>query len=243
MDNTILTEAILKEAAGIACHTEDSFYKEEIDNCTHRFSKKYKKKMKKLVECAENPQGENESHIRCYKIPRKKYILIAAIIVLMASMTVIAVEPIREKVIQLIEKCFSEYTEVSFQDLTGKAAEDYELPEKFEVQKLTYVPENYKMEEETIDETFYLYDCGYVNEEGSVLWYEQCAVKYSDAAITSDGNPAKVITIKGKEAYWLRDKYDWNTIIYVNGDYVYTLSAKETIYTLTDIFEKNKNIP
>lgn len=243
MDKTILTEELLKEAVKIACHTEDVLYENEINNCTHRFSSKYKKKMKKLTVYAEQLECQCESHPIIYRVPKKRYLLIATIVIMMASMTVAAVEPIREKVMQLIEKCFPEYTDFSFRDLTGKSAWEYELPDKMEVHKLTYVPENYKFAEEDFDETFYIYECAYVNEDGYTLWYDQTAIKYSDAIISSDGKPAQIISIKGKEAYWISDKYGGNSIIYVSGDYVYTLSADENIQVLTEIFEKNKNIP
>ena len=243
MDKMILTEEILKDAVKIACHKEDSLYEKEINTCTHLFSRKYKKKMKKLMAYASQFEQKHEPYPISYGVPKKRYLLIAAIIIMMVSMTAMAVEPIREKVIQLIEKCFPEYTEVSFQDLTGKEAKDYELPDKMEIHKLTYVPENYKFLEENFDETFYIYDCVYINEEGNTLWYGQTAIKYSDAAISSDGKKAQILTIKGKEAYWIKDEYGGNTIIYVNGDYVYTLGADEDIRVLIEIFEKNKNIP
>lgn len=246
MDNCLLTEELLTEAVELACKTEDSLYEKTVLDIPHRFSAKYRKEIKKLLvyekEKQKNPSIDKSVKIHHHVKPKKRYLLIAAIIMLMASMTAMAVEPIREKVIQMIEKCFSDHTEVTFEGLEGRLAEEQKLPEEFIVQKLTYVPERYTFDDESVDEEFYDYTCTYLNEEGYTLVYSQMAVKYFDASITSDGSPAVPVTVKGKEAYCLKDEYGCNTVLYINDGYVYLLSGDETVQTLIDIFEKNKNI-
>ncbi len=245
--SSILTDDILRNAVRIACEYEDVVYEEATRDVVHTFSEDYRKKMRKLTAYANELERQSEAKTQSARtgnrrIAKKRYLLIAAIIITMASMTALAVEPIREKVIEFIEQCFSEYTEVEFEEAEKSTTKEETLPEKFEIQRLTYVPEGYVFDEEYTDETFYDYGASYLNGEGRTLFYNQVAIMYADATVTSDGTEAVPIELNGKEGYWIKDEYGWNTIFYINEEYVFILSANEEVQYLVEILIKNKII-
>ena len=106
MNKMIFPKELLKDAVIKASEIEAAYYEwETIEQGEHRFSRKYKKKMDEL----RTPESIRISHS---KISMKvKIVLIAAIIMLMGSMTVFAVSPLREKVTTFFEELFGKKSE------------------------------------------------------------------------------------------------------------------------------------
>lgn len=229
MSKEILSENLLEELVEKACELENKMFQEEIEQCDHVFSEDYQKKMDTLM-------GKSSSRI-VYRRRRRmpmKYLLAAVLMALMMAITVVAVEPLREKVVQMIEKLFSDHTDISFGE-----TEPMEAPIEFKAHKLKYVPEGYNLAEEELAKEMNYYVCVYTNKEDNSIVYEQNLVKEYNSSITSDGSPARKIDINGKEAYVLKDPHGITTVIYVEGKYVFTILSQEDTQTIVDIFEKN----
>ena len=177
MSKEILPDNLLKESLRKAQELKSSAYEKKIkQEEEHVFSEQYRTKMKKLVD---DSSFEHVSNIKPYAVKKKslklKILLIAAIVMLMGSMTVLAVKPLREMVYQLIEKVFSDNTEVNFRELKNEiASEEKEFTEEdYEFRKIKNVPDNYKLEVEKYNPAI----CGFfqifVNDEGQTIIYEQ----------------------------------------------------------------------
>ena len=113
MSKELLPDNLLKESLRKAQEMKNSVYERKIEQPEkHVFSEEYRIKIKILEGKLED---EKEANIRNYKIKKKslklKIMLIAAIVMLMASMTVLAVEPLREMMYQLIENIFMDHTD------------------------------------------------------------------------------------------------------------------------------------
>jgi len=108
----------LKKVVSKAC--EDDLLqldKELAMGESHVFSEEFNRKMKKLLDGSadrENPVGKGRKH----RIPIK-YLLIAAILMILAASTVLAIEPIREKLQEVFITLFPEYANIQSEDETS----------------------------------------------------------------------------------------------------------------------------
>jgi hypothetical protein len=117
------------------------------------------------------------------------------------SMTVFAIEPIREGIYQLIERCFSDHTDISFEKVQSEIKGQEEEIKEFKPQKLEYVPEGYVLEnEEKLDGEYF---CNYIDKKERYFNYSQTNIsKFELVSITSDGTRAEKIKVIKK---WLLD--------------------------------------
>lgn len=242
MSKKILTDDLLKEALqkamGIKLMAYDNRLEKEEN---HTFSEEYREKMRAMLQGSD---GKEEARpIRSIK--RKKHIrlkaaLIAAIIMLMGAVTVLAVEPLREKVYQIIEKNFSDHTDINVKEL-GEAidSEKREItPESFELKRLVNVPEQYEVEYEELVQEVCDYILIYTDDKEESIVYQQQGIEYMDSwSITSDGTGTTTVSVHGDVGYVLEDEHGWVTVIYPHEGYVYSLAGREEAETLAAILE------
>ena len=157
-------------------------------------------------------------------------------------MTAFAIEPIREGIYQLIEKCFSDHTDISFEKVQSEIKGQEEEIKEFKPQKLEYVPEGYVLENEETDEEIYYYSMCFVDKKDTPLYYIQMGIEYFDFTVSSNGERIEKVDVKNKQGYWVKDTDGWNKLLYVKDGYVYMLSGHENIENLISILEKNKKI-
>ena len=261
MEMNRISDELLREAVKQACEREGTYYEEFTKDAKHHFSIRHQIRMRRLYrkmkrKKAEEPvdryrvytypitETDNRRQFVSTRVPRLRPRLFLIVVLLMVgmSMTVFAIEPIREGIYQLIEKCFSDHTDISFEKVQSEIKGQEEEIKEFKPQKLEYVPEGYVLENEETDETFLMYSADYVNEEDYSLFYEQTAIQFFNPTISSNGERMEKIDVKNKQGYWIKDTGGWNHLIYVNDGYVYYLSGHENIDNLISILEKNKKI-
>lgn len=261
MEMNRISDELLREAVKQACDREGTYYEEFTKDAKHHFSIRHQIRMRRLYrkmkrKKAEEPvdryrvytypitETDNRRQFVSTRVPRLRPRLFLIVVLLMVgmSMTVFAIEPIREGIYQLIEKCFSDHTDISFEKVQSEIKGQEEEIKEFKPQKLEYVPEGYVLENEETDETFLMYSADYVNEEDYSLFYEQTAIQFFNPTISSNGERMEKIDVKNKQGYWIKDTGGWNHLIYVNDGYVYYLSGHENIDNLISILEKNKKI-
>lgn len=262
MEMNRISDELLREAVKQACEREGTYYEEFTKDAKHHFSIRHQIRMRRLYRKMKRKKAEElVDRYRVYTYPRQeadagkkqftsyrvtrlhpKFLLIVILLMISMSMTVFAIEPIREGIYQLIEKCFSDHTDISFEKVQSEIKGQEEEIKEFKPQKLEYVPEGYVLENEETDETFLMYSADYVNEEDYSLFYEQTAIQFFTPSITSNGKRMEKIDVKNKYGYWIEDTGGWNHLIYVNDGYVYYLSGHENIDNLISILEKNKKI-
>lgn len=224
-----------------ACEIETSIFENRFkDTDKHTFSESYLERMQILKMGGPEEKG---SKIANYSVKKKstrvKILLIAAIVMLLGTLTV-AAEPVREFIYQLKETIFPDNTEIGFEELGNRIGEEEAIvaPETFVCRKPNKVPENYKLNYEEYVEIMCDYTVSWLNQDEQVLLYQQVAIGYFDTwSITSDGNKAETIGVNGEIAYLLVDKNDCNTILYPYEGYVYALSGFEEVDILVKILQ------
>lgn len=238
MSKDILPDDLLKEALKKAQGMKTAAYDKEIaQEEEHVFSKEYREKMEKLLEEFENKQEDKEEK-KNYVVKKKnlklRILLIAAIVMLMGSMTVLAVEPLREIMYQFVEKLFSDHTHVSFEEINSEIdSERVEIDIQDYPQKVNKVPKGYKLviEEDSLkDFGLYQFMQIYQDSKGNNLVYQQNAIFEMDEnslSITSDGTEAESISVCNERAFLLTDEEEYRTIIYAKDGFLYMLGGYE----------------
>lgn len=231
MNNLILTEEMLKNAVIKACHVEDELYGKDIEMEEHVFSRKYRLKMETLIRT----EAKQKNTMRRSGKLRFRYILVAALISIMMATTVMAYEPLREKVFQIIEKLFSDHTDVTFEEIEGGAENGSEIQDEFVIFEPAYIPDGYELVDEGITEALKSHIYVYMNEKEKAFFFSQDLAGEFDVSFTSDGKSAKEIPINGRTAYWIQDDEGYNTVLYVYEEYVITIAGYDDVEILLDI--------
>lgn len=218
MEMNRISDELLREAVKQACEREGTYYEEFTKDAKHHFSIRHQIRMRRLYRKMKRKKAEElVDRYRVYTYPRQeadagkkqftsyrvtrlhpKFLLIVILLMISMSMTVFAIEPIREGIYQLIEKCFSDHTDISFEKVQSEIKGQEEEIKEFKPQKLEYVPEGYVLENEETDETFLMYSADYVNEEDYSLFYEQTAIQFFTPSISSNGKRMEKIDVKNR---------------------------------------------
>lgn len=210
MPNDIFDDELLEKAVAKACEREYS----EVLNRNKQISYRKKKKLK------------------------IRYLLVAILILALSCTTVLAVEPVRTKCIEIIEKLSEFTTSVSFNVQKKEETKEGE----FKILKPGYIPGGYKQVSEFYIESVQDYNLIYVNEEGDSLSYTQRrAENWGAFTFMSDGEPAKEMKLNGYPLYLITDKVWGDTMIYVRDDYIFYVIGEEEPEVLMEILRSLKN--
>ncbi len=261
MEMNRISDELLREAVKQACEREGTYYEEFTKDAKHHFSIRHRIRMRRLYRKMKRkkaeepvdrykvytyPMTEDDDDRRQFvstRVPRLRPRLFLIVVLLMVgmSMTVFAIEPIREGIYQLIERCFSDHTDISFEKVQSEIKGQEEEIKEFKPQKLEYVPEGYVLEnEEKLDGEYF---CNYIDKKERYFNYSQTNIsKFELVSITSDGTRAEKIKVNKKNGYWIEDVDGWNTLLYVHNGYVYSVAGYMKIQNLVNIIEKNKKI-
>lgn len=261
MEMNRISDELLREAVKQACEREGTYYEEFTKDAKHHFSIRHQIRMRRLYrkmkrKKAEEPvdryrvytypitETDNRRQFASTRLPRlrPRFLLIVILLMISMTMTVFAIEPIREGIYQLIEKCFSDHTDISFEKVQSEIKGQEEEIKEFKPQKLEYVPEGYVLENEETDEEIYYYSMCFVDKKDTPLYYIQMGIEYFDFTVSSNGERIEKVDVKNKQGYWVKDTDGWNKLLYVKDGYVYMLSGHENIENLISILEKNKKI-
>ena len=261
MEMNRISDELLREAVKQACEREGTYYEEFTKDAKHHFSIRHQIRMRRLYRKMKRKKAEEPvDRYRVYTYPitetddrrqfvstrvprlRPRLFLIVVLLMVGMSMTAFAVEPIREGIYQLIEKCFSDHTDISFEKVQSEIKGQEEEIKEFKPQKLEYVPEGYVLENEETDEEIYYYSMCFVDKKDTPLYYIQMGIEYFDFTVSSNGERIEKVDVKNKQGYWVKDTDGWNKLLYVKDGYVYMLSGHENIENLISILEKNKKI-
>lgn len=244
MSKIILTDELLKEAAAKAMKIECAV----LEKCAaqeeeHEFSKEHERRIRELVRGNCGKAKVKPAKYRSNGMSlRIRIAFVAVVVMMMGSMTVLAVEPLREKVYQMIERIFSDHTEVSFEEIEQEIrAGAVEADMENYPRRLKKVPEGYTLfsEEDFMKEEVELPDFtqGYENSIGQNLWYMQILTELYEVSLTSDGTPAKRIKVGNDDAYLFTDESNYHGIILQKEGFVYTIGGYDDVEVLIDCLE------
>lgn len=183
MSKIILTDELLKEAAAKAMKIECAV----LEKCAaqeeeHEFSKEHERRIRELVRGNCGKAKVKPAKYRSNGMSlRIRIAFVAVVVMMMGSMTVLAVEPLREKVYQMIERIFSDHTEVSFEEIEQEIrAGAVEADMENYPRRLKKVPEGYTLfsEEDVMKNPeleLPIFSQGFINSKDQNLWYSQCS--------------------------------------------------------------------
>lgn len=241
MNNILLPEDILREAVQGACKRENAAYDKLV---TERekpvFSHNFEKNIVKLKKEIKHTKTADIIEYPHTTFPRKrmrlKLALIAIIIMMFGSMTVMAVEPIREKVYQIIETLFPDHTDISFKEVeedtqeneTDSQAGNFN-PADFP-KKLKWVPEGFEIYREHVDNmsftVFQFFDTSNSQQDFQQIEYQQVTLEDSSGwSFTSDGTPAKDIEVNGEKANLYTDEGGYLSIVMIKEGFAYYIGG------------------
>lgn len=253
MNNILLPEEILKEAVIRACERENTACDRLVSESTDPvFSDKFEKNIMKLCKVTKSDKKADIVEYPPTRISKKslriKIALIAIIIMVFGSMTVMAVEPFREKVYQIVETLFSDHTDVSFEEV-NETAQDNDTDSQIRSfnpvdfpKKLKWVPEGFELYQEHVNKTtfklFQFFDNSSSQQDFQQIDYQQVALENSgNWSFTSDGTPAKEIEVNGEKANLYTDEGGYHTIVMTKDGFAYIIGGNVEVEVLIKCLE------
>ena len=211
-----ISERLLKAACYSAFRAEDLSI--EIPAGEHTFSKRFQRKMKRTIRQADRAAAGDQPRIR--RIRWKAVLVTVLAVLLSVSVTVMAVEPLREGFLRMIRTVFSDHTEISFET----ESEVSEIEGGFQVFQLGYIPKGfYVIDEQNLAEIDFYSVC-YSNDNGSSFEFVQVLTRDANLNIGSKDHKYEEFTINGMNAYYNEDQINNNLVLY-NEQYAITISG------------------
>lgn len=253
MNNMLLPEDILREAVIRACERENTACgRLTAESEDPVFSDKFEKSIMKLNKTTKSGKKADIIEYPPIRVSKKslriKIALIAVIIMMFGSMTVMAVEPFREKVYQIIEKLFPNHTDISF-DEVNETTQDNDTNSQIKSfnpadfpKKLKWVPEGFELYQEHVNKTtfklFQFFDNSSSQQDFQQIEYQQVALENSgNWSLTSDGTPAKEIEVNGEKANLYTDEGGYHTIVMTKDGFAYIIGGNVEVDILIKCLE------
>ena len=211
-----ISERLLKAACYSAFRAEDLSI--EIPAGEHTFSKRFQRKMKRTIRQADRAAAGDQPRIR--RVHWKAVLVTVLAVLLSVSVTVMAVEPLREGFLKMIRNVFSDHTEISFET----ASEVSEIEGGFQVFQLGYIPAGFQLTEETDLSEAEFYVALYEGQEGKTFTFTQTTLEQASFNIGSKDHKYEEFTINGMNAYYNEDQINNNLVLY-NEQYAITISG------------------
>lgn len=192
----------------------------------HIFSKKFERKMKKLI---------NRRRKSYYKLINKTWKrAVCAVTAVAVSMTIaMQVEAVRS-----LFKDFFAYIYEKFSVL--QSVDSTNAPETIEdVYVITYDLSGYTIDYEEYDD--YSRNIAYVKDDVIIDYYQVVKYKYDLLWNTEDTNMEKIL-IGDFEAVYFYDNHNFETIVWDDGEYIFTIGSNVGKNALIDIAKSVKKV-
>lgn len=192
----------------------------------HIFSKKFERKMKKLINRRRKPY---------YKLINKTWKrAVCAVTAVAVSMTIaMQVEAVRS-----LFKDFFAYIYEKFSVL--QSVDSTNAPETIEdVYVITYDLSGYTIDYEEYDD--YSRNIAYVKDDVIIDYYQVVKYKYDLLWNTEDTNMEKIL-IGDFEAVYFYDNHNFETIVWDDGEYIFTIGSNVGKNALIDIAKSVKKV-
>lgn len=199
------------------CEIEEQMLKEG----KHVFSEEFEKNMESVFKGKKSIVND----ITATKIKTKlkfKYLLVAILLFILSSITVMAYEPARHALKEFFFTIYDEYLVIFSQNIEKE--ENLESKEKIFL-KPTYVPDEYELIDESFDETLKYISLIWVDTEGTTLYYEQTSLDMGGVVLSSDGNEPINIMIGDMEGKLVAEEDGTNTVFYEKEDFLFIASG------------------
>ncbi len=196
------------------CEIEEQMLKEG----KHVFSEEFERNMESVFKGKKSILNEVTAKKRKTK-PKFKYLLVAILLFILSSITVLAYEPARQALKDFFFTIYNEYIIVEPLTEEKNDVDDviFYRPE--------YVPDMYKLEHEVIDESIKEFALLWMNEDGDVLLYQQTTLQNSRLIISSDGDRPIDIKIGEYDGKIIVEEDGLKTLFYENNGWIFLISG------------------
>lgn len=241
MKKQMLDEHILKEAVCMAAERELDNLDTEMQNKYHTFTPQFEEKMQRLLQENAHVFGnEKVSFLQKLQRSRKKrekhhifagsrYILVAVLLMVLASAAALASEDVREGLRKLSIQFSSNGVSIEGAKNENAAEEnsaDDEQP--FRAYRWKNVPEGYHLVNETEEPESRMYTVWYQNKEENNLHFMQHDASIYTVTITCNEEEGykRKIDLNGTEAYSVSSDRD-NSIFFEKDGYIFTIMSEQ----------------
>lgn len=176
----------------------------------HTFSKKFERKMARLI------RQQKSFYFPMIRTPIRRTVTIMVTVIIILSTTVISVSALREAFIRFITEIFDTHTEV-------QTIQDNTAPESFEdIYAITNIPDGFEIvfQNDNITEAPALIT-EYRNGQQCIIFSQYIKSRY-DVNVNTEGYEMKRIEINGNEGFMV-DMVDDYYIAWDNGDYIFEI--------------------
>lgn len=215
-------EELLQIVIPEVCYEEVSEIEEQmLKEGKHVFSEGFEKNMESVFKGKNSIVNEVTAKKRKTK-PKFKYLLVAILLFILSSITVLAYEPTRYALKEFFFTIYDQYLVISYQ--STEKEENLESKEKIFL-KPTYVPDEYELIDESFDETLKYISLIWIDAEGTTLYYEQTTLDTGGAVLSSDGTDPIDITLGDIEGKLIAEKDGTNTVFYEKDGFLFITSG------------------
>lgn len=176
----------------------------------HTFSKKFERKMARLI------RRQKSFYFPMIRTPLRRTVTIMVTVIIILSTTVISVSALREAFIRFITEIFDTHTEV-------QTIQDDTAPESFEdIYVITNIPDGFEIvfQNNNIDETPVLIT-EYQNEQEYIIFSQYIKSRY-DVNVNTEGYDMERMDINYNEGFKI-NMIDNLYIAWDNGDYIFEI--------------------
>lgn len=215
-------DELLQKTIPDACYEECCEIEEQmILEGEHRFSRKYEKKMRALLK-RQGKCSQKGNSIKTKTSPKFRYLLVAILLALLSSMTVLAYEPAREAIKEFFFSIYDEY--ILFHSEDEQEIGELDLTEAV-LLKPSYVPDGYELIDEHISTTNKNISLMWIDEKEEVLFYQQRTTQSGEMVLSSDGAMPQDVEIEGIHAKMVLEEDGMKSIFYEEKGYLFTISG------------------
>lgn len=215
---------------------ENQMKKEPSPSFSEEFERKIELLRQKQSGKKESRKKEHQKGNLKRGTIRLRYVFLAILLLILGVSSVMAVEPVREKIGEMFYTVFSNNITI---EGTGGKSTDKEVDSVICWKKPTYIPDGYELEESECDEIAKNMFLLWINEEGEAIEYMQCLLENINIALSSDGKKPRNIMVGKKNAQIVGDQNGLQTILYEENGWFYSvsgmLSDKELIKIINSI--------
>lgn len=193
------------------CHLEQQAFADK----KHRFSRKFKKKMKVLLREQKHSLPQESSRISVRHL-RPRYLLLIILLVLLSSISVLASEPIGQKLHSIFYTIHNAY--IDFELGNMKPSSDEII-----FHKPTYIPAGFQLIDESICDSFI--NLIWRDSNDIVINYVQASIGGPTIQLSSNGREPEDIKIGEIDGKLIHELDGFNSIFYESENCLFTISS------------------
>lgn len=192
---------------------------QDVDN-EHKFSPKFEKKMKKLIN------RRNKPYYRMINTVGKRVACAAVMILVSSSVMIMNVDALKNAFSNFFVSTYEKFSIV-------QPIEDDTVPTTLEeIYAITYNLDDFEIIYEELNEYKNII---HYNKDDVVIYFEQYIKNMYNPNINTEDAEITTLDINGHEAICFIDNHNYNNLIWDNGDYIINLGSNIGKNTLIQI--------